>query len=271
MCCIFSVMKERIYRVLNIKHSESSQVFDLLTVQFFIGLANAIFNVIALTLFIYNFSIHSLPLVYLVVAVVLILLNILYEKLEHKFSPLQLLKYVIAFGAVLMTVLWFGLSFGNKNDFIFALLVSSVLIYMVTGYAFWGLVSLLFNVRESRRVFSIVGSGDIPAKLIGYIVGPLLIPFIGINNLIWFAIFSLCTGFILFGRFIRKKSWNAIKKKPHDEHEHTHNENKKQGFIRFFFKNRLIFAISLLSIISYNVFILVDYTFISQVNCASKT
>ena len=265
MCCIFSVMKERIYRVLNIKHSESSQVFDLLTVQFFIGLANAIFNVIALTLFIYNFSIHSLPLVYLVVAVVLILLNILYEKLEHKFSPLQLLKYVIAFGAVLMTVLWFGLSFGNKNDFIFALLVSSVLIYMVTGYAFWGLVSLLFNVRESRRVFSIVGSGDIPAKLIGYIVGPLLIPFIGINNLIWFAIFSLCTGFILFGRFIRKKSWNAIKKKPHDEHEHTHNENKKQGFIRFFFKNRLIFAISLLSIISYNVFILVDYTFISQV------
>ena len=129
MCCIFRLMKERIYRTLNIKHSESSQVFDLLTVQFFIGLANALVSVIALTLFVYNFSIQSLPLVYLVIAGLLILINYIYEKLEHKYSPLALLKYVISFGAVLLTVLWIGLSYGNKDDFIFLLLVSSVLIY----------------------------------------------------------------------------------------------------------------------------------------------
>ncbi len=266
MCCIFRFMKERIYRTLNIKHSESSQVFDLLTVQFFIGLANALVSVIALTLFVYNFSIHSLPLVYLVIAGLLILINYIYEKLEHKYSPLALLKYVISFGAVLLTVLWVGLSYGNKDDFIFLLLVSSVLIYMVTGYAFWGLVSLLFNVRESRRVFSIVGSGDIPAKLIGYIAGPLFIPLLGLNNILWFAVCSFITGLILFNRFIRKKSWDSIKKKSQDVHDnHSDHEHKKESLVSFFFKNRLIFAISLVSIISYNVFILVDYTFISQV------
>jgi ATP:ADP antiporter, AAA family len=257
-------MKERLYRTLNIKHSESSQVFDLLTVQFFIGLANALVNVIALSLFVYNLSIHSLPLVYLVIAGFLILFNFIYEKLEHRFSPLQLLKYIIGFAGVLLIVLWCGLTYGNKSDFIFILLVASVLIYMITGYAFWGLVSLLFNVRESRRVFSIVGSGDIPAKMIGYIAGPLLIPLLGMTNLIWFAVFSLCTGLILFHRFTKKKNWDVLKKKSQHIH-HDEEVNTKQGFVSFFFKNKLIFAISLLSIISYNVFVLVDYTFISQV------
>ena len=258
-------MKERLYRTLNIKFSESSQVFDLLTVQFFIGLANALVNIIAYTLFIYNFPINTLPLVYVVIAVVLLILNFIYEKLEHLFSPLQLLRYVIGFAITLLIALWIGLANGNQNVFIFILIVSSVLIYMVTGYAFWGLVSLLFNVRESRRVFSIVGSGDIPAKLIGYIAAPLLIPVVGLNNLVWLAILSLITGLLLFSKFIRKKSWDGIKNKSHGEQHHIETVTTKHDFISFFFKNKLIFAISLLSLLSYNVFVLIDYTFISQV------
>ena len=162
-------MKERIYRTLNIKLSESGRVFDLLSVQFFIGLANALVNILAFTFFIYTFPVTTLPKVYLAMAGMLILLNYVYEVLEHRFPPVQLLKYVIAFSGGLLILLWLGLASGNKENFIFILLVSSVLIYMVTGYAFWGLVSLMFNVRESRRVFSIVGAGDIPAKLIGYV------------------------------------------------------------------------------------------------------
>ena len=261
-------MKERIYRVLNIKPSESSQVFDLLTVQFFIGLANALVNIIAFTLFVYNFPVDSLPYVYLAIAGLLILINFVYEKLEHKFSPISLLKYIIIFSGITLIVLWLGLTFGNEGDFIFALIVASVLLYMLNSYAFWGLVSILFNVRESRRVFSIVGSGDIPAKLIGYIAAPLFIPLVGLNNVVWLGIASLAFSFYLFNRFTRKQTWDAVKLKSHLKHE-SHNvvlvESKKKDFVSFVFKEKLIFAISLLSILSYNVFVLVDFTFISQI------
>lgn len=264
-------MKERLYSALNIKLSESSQVFDLLTVQFFIGLANALISIIALTLFIYSFPIAALPKVYLTVAAALILINIIYEKLEHVFSPLQLLKYVISFCAILSVALWLGLMQGNKDHFIFMLMVASILIYMVTGYAFWGLVSLLFNVRESRRVFSVVGSGDIPAKLVGYLAAPLLIPFVGITNLLWLAIISLIIGLALFHKYIQKKSWDTIKIKSHEEpHHHEEDIFTKKDFVSFFFKNKLIFAISLLSVLSYNVFVLIDFTFISQVKLRSE-
>ncbi len=265
MCCIFKAMKERLYRALNIKLSESRQVFDLLTVQFFIGLANAVVNIIAFSLFVYTYPIRSLPQVYLVIAGVLILLNLVYEKLEHLFSPVQLLKYIIAFSAVLLAGLWVGLTYINKHDFIFVLLVSSVLIYMMAGYAFWGLVSLLFNVRESRRVFSIIGSGDIPAKLIGYIVGPLLISLMGLSNTLWFAIISFCIGLYLFREVTKQKAWEAFRSKSHNIHHHEEAQFKSKDLVSFFFKSKLIFAISLLSILSYNVFVLVDFTFISQI------
>jgi len=258
-------MKKKLPHILNIKASESGQVFDLLVVQFFIGLANALVNIVAFTLFIYNISIQFLPLAYMVIAGLLILLNIIYEKIEHRFSPLQLLKIVIAASAILLIPVWFGLTFFNKNDFIFILLVWSILIYMATGYAFWGLVSLLFNIRESKRVFSVAGAGDIPAKLIGYLAAPVLIHFLGVVNLIWFSVISLVTGFFLFTKMTRKKNWDKIRAR---SHVHKHQETVKQqkrDLIGFFFKARLIFFISILSLLSYNVFNLVDYTFLSQV------
>ena len=262
-------MKERLYRTLNIKLSESGRVFDLLSVQFFIGLANALVNILAFTFFIYTFPVTTLPKVYLAMAGMLVLLNYIYQKLEHRFPPLQLLKYTIAFSAVLLIFLWGGLTSAYKDAFIFILLVCSVLIYMVTGYAFWGLVSLMFNVREGRRVFSIVGAGDIPAKLIGYVAAPLLIPVIGMSQVIWLAIVSLLAGLFIFHRASHEANWEEIRKKGHGEQEHEEEHHKKQNLLSFFVENRLIFAISVLSLLSYNVFVLVDFTFISQVKLNS--
>jgi ATP:ADP antiporter, AAA family len=258
-------MKQRLLHILNIKVSESRQVFDLVTIQFFIGLANAFVNIVAFTLFVYNLSIHQLPLAYLAIAGMLIILNVVYEVIEHLFSPLNLLKVVIGASALLLIPVWFGLTFWDKSSFIFILLVWSILIYMATGYAFWGLVSLMFNVRESKRVFSVAGAGDIPAKLIGYLAAPVLIPFLGLTNLIWVSVISLATGFILFNNTIKKKRWDKIKARSHvSKHQEVIRQQKRDP-IGFFFKNKLIFFISILSVLSYNVFNLVDYTFLSQV------
>ena len=231
------------------------------------GLAIAFLNIVAFSLFVYSFPVQMLPVVYLSIAVMMVICNIGYEKIEHKLTPPQLLKFIIGLCAFLLVIIWIGLSFGNKQDFIFILLMCNTLVYMIASFAFWGLVSLLFNVRESRRVFSVVGAGDIPAKLIGYLVAPLLIALFGLVHLIWVAVFFLLVSLFVFQRVIRKKSWETIRKKAH-AHATEHLEVaalKQTDLVNFFFKDKLIFIISLLSILSYNVFVLVDYTFISQV------
>jgi AAA family ATP:ADP antiporter len=260
-------MKERLVGLLNIKMSESMYVLDLLSVQLFIGLANALINIVAFTLFIYTFKITNLPYAFLVIAGLLLGINMVYEKLEHKLSPQQLLKIILLTSIGILVLLWTGVATQYKYVFVYALLVWSTLFYMVTGYAFWGLVSLLFNLRESKRVFSVVGAGDIPAKLIGYLAAPLLIPLIGLNNLLLLSVAALVTGLVLLNRLIRKPGWQGILRKANIERHHHHVEahEPKKGKIEGFFRSELIFSISLLSILSYNVFVLMDYTFISQV------
>ncbi|MGC4037422.1 MAG: hypothetical protein QM764_15785 [Chitinophagaceae bacterium] len=259
-------MRQKILSILNIRQSESRYVFDLVPLQFCIGIANAFTNIIAITFFIHEFSVTLLPYAYLAVAVSLILANILYTRLEHKYPPLILLERIIIFCSVILVLLWVGLHFFDEHLFTFLLLVWSIIFYMISGYAFWGLVSLLFNVRESKRVFSIVGSGDIPAKLLGYITYPFLTPFIGLNNLIWLAFGSLIIGLILLYRVIHKKKWNRIIHHQSHPHEAHVTETKvRKGPFSFFFENPLILSISVLSLVSYNVFNLIDFTFLSQV------
>lgn len=259
-------MKERLVRLLNIKLSESRYVLDLLAVQVFIGLANALINIVATTLFIYTFKITNLPYAFLVAAVLLLGINLVYEKLEHRLSPQHLLKIILIASVGVLLLLWTGIAAANKYVFIYALLVWSTLFYMVTGYAYWGLVSLLFNLRESKRVFSVVGAGDIPAKLIGYLAAPLLIPVMGLNNLLLLSVAALVAAVVLLSRLIHKPGWQAILHKANVErHHHVVVHEPRKGKIEGFFRSELIFSISLLSILSYNVFVLMDYTFISQV------
>jgi ATP/ADP translocase len=256
-------MNTRTLNLLNIRPSEAPYVFRLLTVQLFIGIAHSIVNIVAFTLFLKDLSIQVLPYAYLAIAVTLVLLNIGYEKLEHKLSSLVLLQYIIGISAAILAFILAGFSFGNIHAFVFILLVWSSLFYMVTGYAYWGLVSQLFNVRESRRVFSVVGAGDIPAKLIGYVIAPMLIPWVGLVNLIWLAIFSLLVAFFYYNHIIKNHQWDVADHPQHHRH-HVHAKSKL-GFIQTYFQSELIFAISLLAILSYNVFNFIDFTFLAHV------
>ncbi|MER3472124.1 MAG: hypothetical protein C4330_12595 [Chitinophagaceae bacterium] len=140
-------MKPRVYQLLNIKVSESRYVFDLLRIQLFIGNANSFINITAFTYFIYRFSITGLPYAYLAIAGSLLLMTTGHEKLENKHSPLQLLRLIVAAPASIVFLFWVGLLAWDLKTVVFLLAVWSMLFYMVTGYAYWGLVSLLFNVR----------------------------------------------------------------------------------------------------------------------------
>jgi hypothetical protein len=259
-------MKQRLLTILNIKASESNHVFDLLSIQLFIGIAHSFLNIVSFTFFIHHFAVTNIAYAYIIVAVFLLLLNVGYEKLEKRLSPLHLFRTIIVLSAVVLLFFRGGLLTLDQNLIIFALLVWSTLFYMMTGYAYWGLVALLFNVRESRRVFSIVGSGDIPAKLIGYMAAPLLMPVIGIDNLLLLSVLSLAIGYLLLNRLINKKRWERIEDRSgHGSQGQQQHSGHKQSVFAFLLNNKLIFFISLLSLLSYNVFNLIDYTFVTEV------
>ncbi len=264
-------MKERMYSILNIRRKESRLVFKLMLLQFLLGIATSFLYTVSYAVFLETFSIQELAKIYLFTSFALAFVNFIYEKLEHSLNIIQLFKRIILFSAILLILIWVAIFFTGKEWLILCLLVCNTIIYMVVGYAFWGLTALVFNVRESKRVFSIIGAGDIPSKLIGYLAVSLIAPFIGAATLLWISVATFLVAFFFISKAFSEKElkWSNIPTLHHHDHELSQ-KKVGVGFVKEFFKTELIFALSLLSVITYIVFTFVDFTFLSQVKLAFK-
>ena len=259
-------MYKRILLLLNIKPGELSVVKKLFLIQFFQGIAIAFLFTSSLTLFLHTYP-ELVPEVFVAAGILLFLFNIFYGKLEAKLPAIKLLQVVILFSAVsIACFLLTHYSLGSKW-IPFALATWYVLLYMLVNFSFWGMASNLFNVRESKRVISIIGTGDIPAKMIGYFSVSILAPYVGIYNLPWVSVASFFIVFILLKRFDKQ----GFAKEEHIAtspvvyiDSHHHKATKENKFLKLI-QNRLVLYVALLCFLSYIVFAFVDYTFLSKI------
>lgn len=260
-------MYYKLLQLLNIKPHESAVVRKLFTIQFFLGVATAFLFTSSLTMFLSAYSIKTLPLVYILSALLLLIFNKVYSYLDEKYSSPKLLGIVILFSGFSILLLWILLTVLPFQQLPLITAGWYMLIYMLVGYAFWGMASILFNVRESKRLFSIVGAGDIPAKMLGYFSVTALVPFTGVNNLLWVSILS----FFIAGYLLKKFENDGLKtnEDPNSSsHANDHpgsNEKHKNGILSKLTNNRLVLFIALLSLVSYIVFAFIDFTFLSDI------
>lgn len=255
-------MNTKLLRVLNIRAEESALVSRLFLVQFFLISGSSFLFVIANAIFLSVFPISQLPLVFFITGLFLFLFNKIYHRAEHIFSTKRMLFGVIIFSVVITILIRFFMSFPQLTWMPYVLLVWYNLVYLLTGLVFWGLAASIFNVRESKRLFTIIGAGDIPAKLIGYLSVPLLAPFFGLTNMIWVAVILFAGAFIFSGKIFESA---RVKNISHHEVHHQHLKPKKQS------GNKLITAIAILSLLTFCALMLIDFIFLAEVKVKYHT
>ncbi len=260
-------MYRKALQLLNIKPAEAAVVKELFTIQFFLGVATAFLFTSSLTMFLSNYEIKILPVSYILSACLLLVFNRIYSYTEARLSPPKLLRLVILFSALSILVFWVLLIALPFKQLPLIIAGWYMLIYMLVGYAFWGMASVIFNVRESKRLFSIVGAGDIPAKMLGYFSVSAMASFIKANNFLWVSVISFLVAWLFLKKF--EKKGLLADPEPHSS-SHSHNEKHEHsihtsGFITKFFDNRLVLSIALLSLLSYIVFAFIDFTFLSDI------
>ncbi len=256
--------------LLNIKQGEARLVKHLFFVQFALGIATAFLYTASLTLFLTAFSINDLPKVFIVSALLILMFNKAYAYCEKTYEPARVLQLVVIFSLVSTIVFWCILKIFSHHWLILLLAAWNALIYMLIGYAFWGMSALLFNVRESKRVFSIVGAGDIPAKMIGYLFVSVLVQVTDIINLLWIPVASLfCCWFLI------KKLNRHLHHPGHFAHDTSSQQERKENFslgklIIRTFDSKLVLFISLVSLLAYIIFLFVDFTFLAEIKLKYK-
>ena len=257
-------------KTLNIRPDEGWLVKNLYFLQFFQGAGIAFFFTASFALFLTRFSITALPYVFIYSSILLWVAGFIYSKIEHHFAISKLAVIITIFMAISMLLFRMAFMYFNSSWFLYWMMAWFNVLYLLNNLEFWGLSSLLFDARQSKRLFGVISAGDIPAKFIGYSLAVLTVKYVGTINLLWVGIVCMLASlpFLISIRKsgLLKEEIKHNKKIKHPSKKQYSNDVKK--IVKNFYGNILIRRLSFLSIIITGSFIITNFAFYAGVKDA---
>ena len=250
-------------RTLNVDQGEWWIVKKLIFLQFLQGAGIAFFFTAAFTSFLDKFPITELPWALIISAILLWITGFFYNKAEHRISFNALL--IITTTLMATSVLAFRLTayFPHGNWFFYWMLAWFNALYLLNNLQFWGIATLVFDLRQSKRLFGLISSGDIPAKFIGYTLAVLLVPLTGAMNLLYAGVVCLLASLPFV--FSIARSGQLVKPDHDKEHTVNHGTGKIGSLVKNFTGNTFIRDIAFISFLAFLAVIIIDYGFYSEV------
>ncbi|OUJ76322.1 cyclic nucleotide-binding domain-containing protein [Hymenobacter crusticola] len=165
---------ERWQQLVGIRPDEGRTVGLFFLHNFLLGIGTILVYVSANVILLENNPERNLPLAYGVAALAMMGASKIYGHYEHHL-PLQNLAMRVLLAVVVVTgVLGVLITFGHSVAAAVAIMAGYRVIYLLTNLEFWGVSAVVFDVRQGRRLFSVISSGDMPAKALGAVLAILI-------------------------------------------------------------------------------------------------
>jgi ATP/ADP translocase len=236
--------------------------------NFFINVGTTLVYVSSNIVLLENHPESSLPLAYIAAALAVMVAGQIYEHYEHhlvleKLSLGTMLSSLFMV-LVVMVLLWAGHGMATA----IAIMVGYRIIYLLINLEFWGLSAIVFDVRQSKRLFSVIGSGDMPAKALGAVLAVLIhSPSV---LMILLAVSLVCFALAFYTQKLTFKYTDIPN--PHHARPRQSGLSDSKFVQKYFSGNRLLTALCLGMIavaaaatwIEYHFFVNVKYKFHSQ-------
>ncbi len=161
-------------RYLGIHPEETRTVWLFFLHHFLLGIGTIQLYVAANAILLENDPEANLPLAYIASALGMILVGKIYAHYEHHLGlskvSVRVLAVVTVMTVLVMLVVWLGHSVLAA----IGIMIGYRIIYLLTSLEFWGVSALVFDTRQGKRLFSIISSGDMPAKALGAVLAALV-------------------------------------------------------------------------------------------------
>ncbi|MCZ6677134.1 MAG: Npt1/Npt2 family nucleotide transporter [Candidatus Poribacteria bacterium] len=175
--------KNTIATILNLQPEENRLVRLMLIHSFFIGIAQVFTATVASTLFLSEFDASMLPYTYIGVAVFVTLIGFIYAKL-HAYLPFSTLL-IVNLSAMFVSLFGFRLLLLFDSQWVvLAFYIWSYVVWIALNIEFWGLAGRIFTIRQGKRLFGLIGSGEVVSIILGGFSASALVKFVGTPNLL---------------------------------------------------------------------------------------
>jgi hypothetical protein len=252
-------LARRVATALGVQADEGLPLMLLFAQSFFMGVMLISFYTAANALFLLEFSAQEIPLVYIVSAGVLTFAGWTFSTLEKRISFPILLMGTYVFLLLSILGLRLGLWLTEGSWLAFALMVWLRLLWIIGNLVIWTLAGRLFNVRQGKRLFTLIGAGAVLGIISSGLLIPLLIRLFGTANLLFVTAIGQVGGLLFLQIAIRQFHDRLTNPSENKEERKT-----KGGGLGSLPKSRYIFLIFFYTFLSILATYLMDYVFISE-------
>ncbi len=203
-------VKADIMKAMGIKPDEKTNISLFILYSFALGLATAFFFTPATSLFLREFSRQQLPAGYILGGFFVFLVGRVVKKTQKRRSITALVKRLLAFlllstGAI---VIGYFLIPSLSKVFVFAFFAWIRLYLYILGLGFWGLANRMFNIRQGKRIFSLILAGEVISYIISFFSIPFILRIPGVEtpHLLFLSLIGLVGTFLISSLLMSKNS-----------------------------------------------------------------
>ena len=226
--------------------------------SFFNGLALVYFETTANTLFLMHYDVTDLPYVYILSALVSVVIGYFYTKLENFVNVKKLLLITLIFALLVVSLFFVSIKFYESKMIYMLIMVFKDIMWIFVGMEFGILIGIIFNIRQGKRLFGYLMSGEILAGIIGGVSIGFIIDMIDTVSLLIISSISFVVSLLILIKILEIFS-NRFNDDDNIEDLDSATPYKE------IFENKYYLLFFAVSILSFFVFYFIDYAFYHKV------
>ncbi|MCU0480697.1 MAG: hypothetical protein MUE54_05730 [Anaerolineae bacterium] len=207
-------MTATLKRIFQIQHGEGRMLALLLVHSFCNGITIGFMGAAVSALFLTRYQSSDVPQMYLVSTSMIFITGIVYHHLSQRLPLRRLLTFNLIFSFILIGVLNMAYRVIDDPFPALLLLASFELIWVMNSLEFWGLAGKLFDVRQAKRLYGLMGAGEVVAIILSGFIIPVIVPHIGTPNLLFIAMFGTALSWVMMRIITHRYDVNQAQPQP---------------------------------------------------------
>lgn len=190
-------MRQKMKQLLNIQAGEGRMVLFFLAHSFCNGITIGFMGAATSALFLTRYTPADLPLMYIVATTMTFLTGLAYHPLSRRLPIKRLLTMNLSYS--FMLILTFTIAYLWINDPFPALFLAASfdLIWVMNSLEFWGLAGKILDVRQAKRLYGLLGAGEVMAIILSGFTIPFIVPIIRTEGLLFIALGGTGLSFLM--------------------------------------------------------------------------
>ena len=227
------------------------------------GVAVAIFYTATTSLFLISFERTMLPKAYIAGGLVVYGLGAVTNYVQQKIQFSRLINGLIYFLMLSVTGLLLMYQFSDITWLIFFLFVWNRVFVFVNGITFWSTASKIFDIQQAKRLYGLIGTGEVVSSILSFFSVPLLLRFLATDQLLYIAAVAVVGCIVLMRLIVRRfsRKLSVIKEASREKGKDKTDVSKDTRSWRAFLSNPYYLLVFLLAMMPVAGLFFVDFMF----------